>query len=341
MYSNTKKYMHQMIESKVTPGISYAFYSKDKVERGYMGNKQILPCKESIDEKTSYDMASLTKVILTNTLVLQLLEEKIIDLDQPFSKYLPEWHEDSVTLRHLLTHTSGINPFIKNRDELDASELRRELLKLPVEMDEFGNTKKYTDTGSLLIGFMLESIFDKNLHDLFSEKVLLVIGMTGSSLAKANSNIAAPTELTKVRGQIKGDVHDPKAFVLGEHCGSAGLFSTLSDTCLFTEMMLNKGAINNNERIVSEDTVNLLLKDWTPSGVDGRSLGWDLLYHLEGNHPILYHTGYTGTFLIIDIYEEEAFIFLSNRVHPYDDKEVYLKARDELINIYQKEKTKR
>lgn len=339
MYSKTIQFIESLCKESIIPGANYLFFSQDNVVRGSTGYKQFLPVKEKATSNVLYDMASLTKVMMTNTVVLKLIEQNQLNIDVPFNTYLPIWHEDKVTLRHLLTHTSAISGYIDNRDELSAEELKEALLTLPVDYKKMGREKKYTDTGTLLIGFMLEEIYRQNVHNIFEKEVLIPLNMVHSGFSKIDTSLCAPTELTKNRDLIKGEVHDPKAYQLKEHCGSAGLFSNIDDSFKFVQMMLNKGRLPNGEVFLEEETVMLLLNDFTPNNDLSRSLGWDLKYHLEKKHPILYHTGYTGTFMLIDIIEQEAFIFLSNRVHPYDNRQDYLRKRDELIEVYQKEQT--
>ncbi|MGX4685676.1 serine hydrolase domain-containing protein [Vagococcus sp. JNUCC 83] len=339
MFNKTIQFIESMYQDNIIPGANYLFYKNNAIYKHTIGYRQLLPDKEWATENTIYDMASLTKVMLTNTMVLKLIEQNKIDIDEPFKLYLSSWHDDRVTLRHLLTHTSGITGYIKNRDVLSAEELKKALLSLPVNESDFGRKKVYTDTGTLLIGFMLEEMFGKTVQELFSEEILMPLNMSNSGFFMKDNPLCAPTELTTSRGLIKGDVHDPKAFQLQEHCASAGLFSTIDDSFKFVDMMLKKGKLPSGEPFLLQSTILELLQDYTPNKQFSRSLGWDLKYHLTTGHPILFHTGYTGTFMLIDIISQEAFIFLSNRVHPIDDKEAYLKKRDTLIEVFLKEQT--
>lgn len=340
MYSETIQFIEEMCEQRIIPGANYLFFKQENLKKGKVGYKQLIPTKVEVTEETLYDMASLTKVMMTNTLVLKLMEEGKLSVDDSLRQHLPRWHESTVTLRHLLTHTSGINAYIKNRDELSAKELIEALLHLPVDPKKIGVEKIYTDTGTLLLGFMLEEIYGKDVQQLFKEYVLNPLDMKNSGFKLSDNNKCAPTEQSISRGMIVGEVHDPKAFKLKEHCGSAGLFSDINDTWKFVEMMLRKGELSNGEVFLKKDTIDYLLQDHTPTKDLSRSIGWDLKYHFETKYPILFHTGYTGTFIMLDIISQEAFIFLSNRVHPVDKREKYLNARDELLNIYQKEQTK-
>lgn len=337
MYEQTICYMEQLVDNKKIPGISYAFLVSQQIIKGKIGLKQEIPDVEEIDNSVLYDMASLTKMICTNTVILKLIEAKKISIDEPLNFYLPEFEDKKVTIRQLLTHTSGINPYIKNRNILNQKELKQAILKLHSD-ETRGSIVKYTDTGTILLGFLIEEIYGVTLHEVFQKEVLDPLKMTDSYFSKFDKKRAAPTELTTTRGLIKGEVHDPKAFVLKEHCGSAGLFSTLDDTIKFTQMMLEKGKVNHSI-FLKEKTITSLEQDYTNGNEKIRSLGWDLIETNQNN--LLYHTGYTGTFIIIDLTKQEAFIFLSNRVHPVDNREEYIELRDHLIEIYLNETTKR
>lgn len=339
-YDQTIDFMNRLIDEEVMPGVSYAFIEATTIEKGLLGKKQVYPNTLELEEDTLYDMASLTKMIGTNSILLQLLENKQIEIDTPLNHYLPEWKDERVTIRHLLTHTSDINPYIPKRDQLNKRELRDAILSLKPG-DRIGENVVYTDTGTILLGFMIEKLYrGKKIQEVMKDEVLTPLGMTDSCFLVEEPSKVAPTEVTTKRGVIKGSVHDPKAYVLGSSCGSAGLFSTLDDSIRFAQMMLHKGMLENGKRLFREETILGLLSDYTPNQSGKRSLGWDLIENGPEQPLSLYHTGYTGTFMILDIINKSAFIFLSNRVHPVDNKDHYLIKRECLIDIYQKEKTK-
>lgn len=336
MYPKTRKAIQSLIQEGIMPGASYAFIEGNDVQHYLDGLAAIFPEEEAIKPGLLYDVASLTKVMMTTTVILQLIEEGKMAVDDPVQQHLLEYSSSEVTIRHLLTHTSAINGYIPNRDALSASELKRALMELPVGENR-GKEVVYTDTGMILLGFIIEKIEQLPLQQVFNKRVLQPLKLEDSTFEPTDVNQCAPTELHPKRGLIRGEVHDPKAFVLKGHCGSAGLFSSLKDCLTFAQMMLNKGE-SNGVRVLKEKTVEGLLKDWTPTGDLWRSLGWNL----KGNkdHPILFHTGFTGTFILIDVLEQKAFVFLSNRVHPKSHTPTYLEKRDMLIDIYLKEKRK-
>lgn len=330
MYTETRKVIQRMIEQSIIPGASYAFIKDGKIEMHRDGLAATVPRKEKIQDNQQYDVASLTKVMLTTTTILNLLENKLIALEDLVHSHLPEFKSRKVTIRHLLTHTSALNGFIPNRDNLAANELKTALFTL-VPDNTLGEKVQYADINMILLGYIIESIENETLFSVFEKKIIQPLNLNASTYHPINPMQCAPTQNHPQRGMIRGKVHDPKAYILGNHCGSAGLFSTLNDTVRFSQMMLQKGMLDG-VRVLEEKTVFELLEDRTPNKKLNRSLGWDLLTRRDGKS--LFHTGFTGTFIILNIKSQEAFIFLSNRVHPVSDTTTYLAERNHLIETY-------
>ena len=211
-------------------------------------------------------------------------------------------------MRQLLTHTSGIDPFIKNRDKLNAKELTEAINQIKVTDNK---TFKYTDINFILLGFLLEEYYGESLDKIFYKQVFEDWKMTDTSFGPVEN--AVPTS----QNIPVGTVHDPKAQVLKNHCGSAGLFSTMSDLILFSQAYFQ------------EEKYLKLTKNYA-DGDKKRSLAWDLL---GPNDDWLLHTGYTGTFLLINPHIKKAVVFLSNRVHLKDNREKWIEERDFLIKF--------
>ena len=337
MYPNTTNRILSQLTDGIFPGVNFAFIEGDEIETHTYGSASLVPTSEPLLDTTLFDVASLTKVIGTNSVILKLIEAGKLDIDLPINHYLPAFKDERVTSRHLLTHTSDINPYIKNRDTLNKDDLRAELLLLK-SGEAIGTKIAYTDTGTLLLGFLIEEIYKQPIQHVIKDVVLTPLGMTNSTFTpNLNLSIAA-TENHPKRGVIRGAVHDPKAFVLGENCGSAGLFSTIEDCLIFSQMILNCGQLPDGSTYLKEDTIHSLLQDWTPNHSLNRSLGWDLKATTDTKRPLLFHTGYTGTFLLLDPKDKSAFIFLSNRVHPVDDRVNYIEKRDHILEEYLIEK---
>ncbi|MDT2740243.1 serine hydrolase domain-containing protein [Enterococcus canintestini] len=335
MYAKTKACIKEQLAAGIFPGAAFAFIEKETVDETIVGAQMIVPHKVPLQKDTLFDVASLTKVICTTSVVLRLNQQGIIQLDQPLQKYLPAFRNPQITLRHLLTHTSDIKTWIANRDKLNKEELKAAYLKLQPG-ENLGKVVQYTDAGTILLGFMLEEIYQKTTIEIFRTEVLEPLKMNDSLFlpSEALRSKIAPTEVLPDGTVLQGLTHDPKARVLQAEAGNAGLFTNLSDLEIFAQMYLNWG-----QDYLREETVAMLLTDQTPTHTNKRSLGWDLKYTVDDKcRPLLFHTGYTGTFMLLDPENKSGFIFLSNRVHPIDNRQLYLKKRDEILALYLKEK---
>lgn len=279
-----------------------ALFSNGQWQEYYLGQAE-----EHMEIKPGlvYDLASVSKVVGVGTVLIWLIQEGKIALDEPFPTYYPVFHDQTVTIRQLVTHTSGIDPFIPNRDRLDAAGLKAAMHELTVTADK---SFKYTDVNLILLGFMVESLFGKDLDQILQEKIFEPWEMTETGFGPRQQAVAT------VKGQRAGLVHDPKAKVLGVHCGSAGLFSTLSDLELFLEHYLQDDFAENL-------TINV-------SSSKPRSIVWNI-----DEEDWLDHTGYTGPFIMVNRKAQKAAIFLTNRTYHYDNRPLWIEKRRELRDV--------
>ena len=187
MYPETQKKIAEMLKDAVFPGATYTFIDKDKTETRLIGSAAILPEREALREGMLYDVASLTKVIVTTTLLLQLHEEGEINFEDPVRAYLPAFPSAAVTIRHLLTHTSDLKGYIKNRDALSAEELTAALISLEPG-ENLGKKVVYTDTGLILAGFIIEKLTGKSVEENFEERIKQPLAMTEQHLSTDRSD---------------------------------------------------------------------------------------------------------------------------------------------------------
>lgn len=302
------KMVQDYITKEIFPGANFAIIENEKVTEFVLGNAAILPKEVVLSAGGYWDLASVTKVVGTGTAVINLVFDGVFELDVPAQKYYPAFADSSVSVRQLLTHTSGIDPFIPHRDQLSADELKQAINHIQVTDDK---NFHYTDINFILLGFMLEEYYGKKLDEIFFTQVFKKWEMNETTFGPVSHAVPTSHDLPV------GIVHDPKARVLGVECGSAGLFSTMADLTAFV-----KGYF-------AEEKYIKLLNNYA-SGVKKRSLAWDL--PAKSNDWLL-HTGYTGTFILLNPRVKKAVIFLSNRVHLKDEREKWIKARDLLINL--------
>lgn len=278
--------------------------------------------QEPVDpHRTIYDLASLSKVIGTTTAVMILYDEKKLNLDTPVVRYLPTFGgglKDKVTIRELLTHTSGL-PAGRDiwRITHNPIEARAVVLSTPLDYPP-GQRYQYSDLGADVLGLVVEVVAGETLDKFLERRVFAPLGMSETFYRPADSlrYRIAPTEVAPPRGYpLRGEVHDENAYAMGGVAGHAGLFSTASDLALFAQMMLNGGEYRGVQ-IVSKATVDL----FTRREFGHRALGWDTADGEFGSGrylgPNAYgHTGYTGTSIWIDPDRQMFMILLTNRVH--------------------------
>lgn len=332
MNEKTTSLLHRLVSDGIVPGVSYTMVHGEEEQSEIFGKRQLEPVVRELTPGLKYDVASLTKVVGTTTVILKLVDEGRLAFDDKVIKYLPDFFDNRITIRHLLTHTSGITGYIKNRNELDAHELLAALYTLHIG-PTFEKKVVYTDIGMIFLGLIIEKFYDKPVQSVITEVVLEPLSLTDSTFSPLQSE-CVPTEITKKSGLIQGIVHDPKANILREHCGSAGLFMTMKDLVKFTRWLLSESV---RKRFFKTDMVQELFRDQTPTHNLGRTYGWDLR-HNRANDVCIYHTGYTGTFILIDKKMQDALIVLTNRVHPRTPNDEFLVRRDQIIAEYLGEK---
>ena len=297
--------IEQQIEAGIYPGASFAYYRDDEWSDYYLGE-----ANPEIGEQTCqglvYDLASVSKVVGVGTVLTFLWHQGELDIEKSVTEFLPDSDYPDITIRQLLTHSTDLDPFIINRDQLNAEELKEAMFHL--------NRREkraflYSDVHFLLLGFLLENYFEKDLDQILQEQVLDPWKMKETQFGPVSS--AVPT----VRGQKAGVVHDPKARLLGKHAGSAGLFSTVKDLKIFLEHYLQ------------DDFADGLSQNFSDLSDKERSLAWNL----EGDW--LDHTGYTGTFIMWNRKKQEAAIFLSNRTYEKDERAQWIIDRNQVMDL--------
>jgi beta-N-acetylhexosaminidase len=279
---------------------------------------------------TIYDAASLTKPVVTATLAAMLEEAGKLQFDAPVARYVPGWTagpqpdwRGKITLRHLLTHTSGLpahKEYFKTRK--NRSDILAAVLSEPLTYEP-GAQSVYSDLGFILLGDILERLTGKSLDQLARELIFAPLAMhdTMFNPPKSLRSRIAPTENDREfrKRLIRGEVHDENAWVMGGVSGHAGMFSTAPDLAAFCQMLLN-GGIYAHQRLLRRATIARIT---APEAISGniRTLGWMTLaaYLTSGRKFSPNSFGYlafTGTSIWIDPEKQLFVILLTNRVHP-------------------------
>jgi beta-glucosidase-like glycosyl hydrolase/CubicO group peptidase (beta-lactamase class C family) len=291
----------------------------------------------AVKADTIYDLASLTKPIVTTTAVMMLVAQKRLDIDTAVARYLPEfgaWAKSDpdpawrarVTVRMLLLHDSGLpahRDFYKDAKGPDAVLAR--VMAEPL-VHEPGKQMEYSDLGFILLGEIVERLTGDSLDAFAKQDIFTPLGMKNSLFNPPPGLRAriAPTEDDKTyrKRLIQGEVHDQNAWAMGGVAGDAGLFSTADDVAVFAQMILN-GGIYAHHRLLTRAEIQEFTARHT-FGNEARTLGWDVPMDpaATGRYfsPISFgHYGFTGTSLWIDPQRGLFIVLLTNRVNPTVD----------------------
>lgn len=318
-----KEIIAEGVSKKVFPGASYAIQQGDEpAEIGSFGRLSYGPNSPAVTPDTWYDLASLTKVIVTTTLTMRLVERGRINLDQSVHHFIPTFGHRQITLHDLLSHQSGLPAFrpyhlsYQSAEEVDAA-----IDAEPLAAD-WRTEFIYSDLNMRLLQRVLEAVEEESLDALWDR-----LNLPGLRFSPSDSAGVAPTEPVEHWRKIGakhrfreanvdyvcGQVHDPMAATVGGVAGHAGLFGTVHGVLEFARA-LTQG------KLVSEATVRQFR---TPvSTRSSRALGWDTKSPSGSSagqflsRESFGHTGFTGTSLWIDPVRAAVYVLLTNRVHP-------------------------
>ncbi|RIW34227.1 class A beta-lactamase-related serine hydrolase [Bacillus salacetis] len=307
-----------------------------------IGYQSIYPEKQIMKLNTIFDIASLTKVVATLPVLLKLMEVGEIRLDDVVSFFLPKFAKngkESITLRDLLTHTSGLPAYRQYYKEgLNKNQIVSEICDESLEY-ETGRKVIYSDLGLIILYKLIETVTGEKFEVFLQREFFTPMEMkeTGFNPAK-NIDRFAPTEFSKELKEYKrGVVHDENAETMGGVSGHAGLFSTLKDLQNYSSMIENNGKYKG-KTILSESVIELSKENYTPFAKEYRGLGWLLKGPSLSSCGDLFsqtsygHTGFTGTSVWFDPEAELNVILLTNRVHLGRQPQI-LRLRPRLHNI--------
>lgn len=321
--------------------------------RRAVGQRALEPSSEPLDEQAVYDCASLTKVVCTATVMARLMQDGLVRPDDPVRRHLGEFAGgDAITLRHLLTHSSGLPASLSLAQPWQGAQAALELACASVPTHAPGTFFRYSDINFILLGHIAARVAGRPLDVLVQDWIFGPLRMRDSGylpLARHALPRLVPTEWSDspVAGgtptepgapgprpvMLRGHVHDPTARRMGGVAGHAGLFSTVADLARFARMIVRGGELDG-VRVLSEAAVSRMLEVASPPALaDRRSLGWDLESTFSRARGARYpagsvgHTGFTGCALWIDRGSGAFHVLLSNRVHP--------RTRETIVAIYE------
>lgn len=311
----------------------------DIIYRGVFGNRRILPNVAPMRFDTIFDIASLTKVFVTTTAIMQLIEQGKLDLDAPVNRYWKSFgvnnaDKNKVTIRELLTHTSGFQPELPKiiLENLPGKQNYPQAIQAVEQLDltnKPGTVFVYSDVNFFCLGYLVEIISGESLDHYAKQHIFQPLNLQSTTFLPPSGwqDRIAPTQV--FNNELRwGKVHDPGTYSVGGVAGMAGVFSDAQDLGKFLQCILNNGRLpdNNNTQenkyLLGPLTILKMTTPQTPSSLLGiRGLGWDLESNYSNRGVLLPvgsfgHTGYTGTSVWVDPTTQTWIVILTSRTHP-------------------------
>lgn len=323
------------------PGVNWIVGTSERpLISGSIGHSALKPAKIPVHPDTIYDVASLTKPLITTPLVLQAAAEGTIDLSEAVTRWIPEFKgtdKEDLTYIDLLTHRGGFQAWyplytqgLGDRSYLEA------LVKRPLRYRP-GTREIYSCLGFVTLTIVLERIYSEAVEDLAKKRIFEPLGLTTAMFSPpadlkyriaatewGNANerqmvAARSLEFDLFRNyMIWGEVNDGNAFYMGGMAGNAGLFATAMDVYEIARQWIVGGG-----KLLPEGMVRLALRNYTIGLTENRGFGW-LLHMTREDHPSAVlseqcygHTGFTGTSVWVDPSRDLILVLLTNRLHPY------------------------
>jgi uncharacterized protein YbbC (DUF1343 family)/CubicO group peptidase (beta-lactamase class C family) len=327
--------IQKAISDGVVPGaVLIVGHDGRVIYRKAYGERALEPRREAMTLDTIFDMASLTKVIVTTTAVMQLVERGEVRLNDPVAKYLPEFAQngkDDITVRQLLTHYSGLEPDLDLKTPWEGKQTAYAMAFAETPQQPPGSGFVYSDINFITLGALVERISGETLDEYARRHIFLPLKMTHTRFVPPVAWLAkiAPTQYDENEHMLRGVVHDPTSRRMGGVAGHAGLFSNADDLAKFCQALLNGG-----DGILSSFSVEKMTRpEQPPSAPVLRGFGWDIDSPFSSNRgdflPVgsYGHTGFTGTSIWIDPTTKTYIILLTNAVHPRGGSAVALRSK--------------
>jgi uncharacterized protein YbbC (DUF1343 family)/CubicO group peptidase (beta-lactamase class C family) len=293
------------------------------IYRKAYGSRAVEPRREPMTLDTIFDLASLTKVIVTTTAVMQMVEQGKVRLNDAVAKYLPEFAQngkDDITVRQLLTHYSGLEPDLDLKAAWEGRDTAYRMAYAETPAQAPGSSFVYSDINFITLGALVERVSGEPLEEYAARHIFTPLKMMHTRymppvLWRAK---IAPTQYDENEKMLRGVVHDPTARRMGGVAGHAGLFSTADDLAKFAQALLSGGGGILSPAAV----VKMTTPEQPPAAPVLRGFGWDIDSPFSSNRgdflPVgsFGHTGFTGTSMWIDPTTQTYIILLTNAVHP-------------------------
>jgi len=327
--------VNRALDDRLFPGAVVVIGHDGKIVfRKAYGMRSLEPTREPMTADTIFDMASLTKPTMTALAVMQLCDEGKLNVNEAVAKYIPEFGvngKESITIRQLLTHYSGLAPDLDLKDQWQGKQdaysraFNSDLAHAP------GARFEYSDINYIILGALVERISGLSLDEYAQRFIIAPLGLERCRYLPPESwdSQIAPTQYDEHGTMLRGTVHDPTARRMGGVAGHAGLFCSADDVASYAQNLLDRLAGSASKFPLSRAMLEKMIVPEQPAtGTALRGFGWDIDSPYSSNRGTLFpagsfgHTGFTGTSLWMDPVSDTYVVVLTNAVHPNGGKSI-------------------
>jgi uncharacterized protein YbbC (DUF1343 family)/CubicO group peptidase (beta-lactamase class C family) len=312
----------QVVDQSITGAVLLVGHGGRIVHQKAFGFRATTPRHEPMTLDTIFDLASLTKVVATTPSVMRLVQYGQVRLDEPVAHYIPDFGmngKDTITIRQLLTHYSGLRPDIDLNPYWDGRDAAFRLAHEEKLQAPPGSLFIYSDTNFIVLGELVQRLSGMPLDKYAAVHIFQPLGMkrTGYLPPRQWISKVAETYAPDRKQILRGVVHDPRAERMDGVAGHAGVFGTAGDLALYAQALISKKSILSSDIIEKMTT-----PQQPPNATEVRGLGWDIDSSFSSNRGALLpvgsfgHTGFTGTSMWVDPYTNTYVVLLTNSVLP-------------------------
>jgi CubicO group peptidase (beta-lactamase class C family) len=317
-------------EKKIPGGVLWIEQLGSEPYKRAYGNRTVVPEVETMTMDTIFDAASLSKIIVTSTAVMQLVEAGKLSVEDAVAKHIPAFGahgKEAITVRHLLTHMSGLRPSLPEPYGWQGHAGAVQAACAEELLNPIGEKFVYSDIGFIMLGELIRVLSGEALEMYAQKHIFQPLKMIESTYLPSAAVLSriAPCDAVSPStplSMLRGLVHDPTARTMGGVAGHAGVFTTMEELARFCRAILRGGDLDG-ERVLSAASVSAMLQPQNAPSSDARGFGWDVDTSFSGPRGSHFpagrsagHTGWTGGSVWLVPEEQLMFLFLSNRLHP-------------------------
>lgn len=309
-----QKFLDEAIDQHVFPGCVCLIMNKNE-KQYYIAGKKMYDKETSLSYDSLFDLASLTKVFSTTMMVLRLIQNGQLSYETKVSQILKSFNNVHVTIKHLLTHSSGLPADLPWKNGEGKSRILNDIYDLVNEDLQLGKVC-YSDLGYILLGEIIETISGHSLDEVFEKEVKEPLNLPYATYHPEKEQ-CVPTEICPYTHiLLQGVCHDRKGRGFNGLAGHAGVFATIYDLEIFVSMILNNDGTYLEKKYIDDLFTTYASTEGMNRGIGFITYNERSIFSTYNSKQSICHTGFTGTSILVDREKQFACVLLSNRIYP-------------------------